>query len=75
MNRYRIVTQLNDGAPNISSVLIGEDEVEEQLAAEALLHQLAGWEVTVGERTLTCRRDDLVRIVTVRLSDWANDTR
>lgn len=74
MKRYRLTSQRIGGTPHVSSVLLAEDEVEEQLEAEALLHRMSGWVVTEGDRTLVCRRGTLVRVIGVRESDPMHDT-
>lgn len=74
MTRYRLVSQQNEGRLQISSVIIGEDEIHEQLAAEALLHLMSGWEVHLEEHVVRCRKGDIERTITVRSSEWANDS-
>jgi hypothetical protein len=43
--RYRIVRD-QDGREEVSSVVLGEDEIAEHLDYEATMHSAAGWNVT-----------------------------
>jgi hypothetical protein len=55
MTRWRLVDEQN-GNVRVSSVVLAEAEVDEQIAAEAYLHSLAGWAVTEGQRIIVCRK-------------------
>ena len=47
MTIYRLHENQNDGASYVRSVVLAEDEVDEQLEVEARLHRLlGGWEVS-----------------------------
>lgn len=70
--RYRMVTT-QDGNTHVHSVLLAEDEVQESLDAEALLHKMGGWRVTPGDRLLVCRKGSIERIITVVESDPHDD--
>lgn len=71
--RYRMVTTQN-GQEHVHSGLLAEDEIQEHLDAEALLHKMGGWTVTEGDRVLVCRKKDIERIITIRESDAHNDS-
>lgn len=70
--RYREVT-IQNGKRHVHSVLLAEDEVQEMLDAEALLHKMGGWRVTPGDRLLVCRKGSIERIITVVESDAHSD--
>lgn len=53
--RWRLVSETGDSGPQVSSVVLSEDEAREQLAGEAFLHSLAGWAVTPGDNVIVCR--------------------
>ena len=55
MTRWRIVDE-QGGRTHVSTVVLAEDEIDEQLAAEAFIHSCAGWAVTPGRRLLVCRK-------------------
>jgi len=74
VSRYRLVTTQNDGAPHVSSVILGEGEVQEHLDLEMSLHQMAGWTVTRGDETVVCRKGGVTRVISVRASDAMKDT-
>jgi hypothetical protein len=74
MSRYRLVISQNNGATNVSSLLLGEHEVEKHLDLETSMHQLAGWTVTRGDGTVVCRRGTVTRVVSVRVSHAMDDT-
>ena len=74
MNRYRLVSSQNGSEPHVSSVILGEDEVQEHLELEAAMHEMAGWVVTRGDETVVCRRGDVTRVISVRASEPMNDT-
>lgn len=63
MSRYRLVTQQDDGAPHVSVRVIGESEIEWELDAEAVIHQLGGWKIERSERTLICRKGGIIRTI------------
>ena len=73
MSRYRLVSTQNDGTANVSSVILGEDEVQEHLDLEMSLHQMAGWTVTRGDETVVCRKGGVTRVISVRVSHAMND--
>lgn len=65
MSRWRLVDEQN-GRTHVSSVVLAEDEVDEQIEAEAYLHSLAGWAVTPGQRIIVCRKALGPHVGTVR---------
>ena len=77
MTRWRLVSEQSNGSgPDVSTVVLSEDEAIEQLAAEALMHQMAGWVVTVGDDVVVCRwaRSGLVRTIRRVEYDAMHDT-
>lgn len=74
MNRYRLVTQQDDGAPHLSVRVIGESEIEWELDAEELLHRLGGWETKRARGTLICRKGKIVRTITAQETTAMEDT-
>lgn len=74
MKRYRLTTQSNrHPEPHVSSVILGESEIQEHLDIEADMHRMAGWVVTRGDWTVVCRRGPITRVIGVRESDAMND--
>jgi hypothetical protein len=66
MSRWRIVSEQSNGhGPAVSTVVLSADEAVEQLDAEAEMHRMAGWLVTVGDDVIVCRwaRTGLVRTI------------
>lgn len=55
MTRWRLVDE-QGGRTRVSTVVLAESEVDEQLEAEAFLHSVAGWAVTQGQRIIVCRK-------------------
>lgn len=72
MTRWRLVDE-QGGNVHVSTVVLAEHEVEEQLAAEAFLHQLGGWAVTPGDRLIVCRKRGVTRIVRAAEFDAMDD--
>lgn len=60
--------------PHVGIKVFGVDEINEELEAEALIHSLAGWDVTREEATLTCRKRGVLRTIVVRESSPMDDT-
>ena len=72
-SRWRLVQQQNDGVEHVSSVVIGRDELAEQLRAELELHLGAGWEL--GEWSFVLKKGDVVRRIGVRRFSPFDDRR
>lgn len=66
MTRWRLVTEQDGNPPQVSTVVLSEEEAREQLAGEALLHSMAGWAVTVGVDVIVCRKLTWPGVGTVR---------
>jgi hypothetical protein len=49
------------GKTFVRTVVLADDEVAEQLVAEALLHRLAGWDVAVDRDEVVCSRGRTIR--------------
>ncbi len=69
MTRWRLVEE-QDGTTHVSSVVLGECEIDEQIQAEADLHALAGWAVTLGVRVVVCRKWDSGVVRTIRAVEF-----
>lgn len=73
MSRWRLVDEQN-GRVHVSTVVLAEDEIDEQLGAEAYLHRLAGWTVTEGDRVVVCRKRDTCRVIRAAEFDAMHDS-
>lgn len=73
MSRWRLVSEQNGNPPQVSTVVLGADEVADHLAAEAELHALAGWQVTCGENVVICRKGNTTRAVSAVEFDAMDD--
>lgn len=72
-DRYRLVTEHSGGERHVSAGVLGEDEISATLEAEALLHELGGWEVTRSEGSVLCRSGSTLRVIAARRFDPMND--
>lgn len=73
--RYRLIYR-QGGRTHISSVVLGPDEVDEDLAAEADMHALDGWTVTKGDRVIVARSPrGQVRVIEARAFGPLDDLR
>lgn len=79
MTRWRLVSEQAGNVPQVSSVVLSEQEAREQLIAEAALHSMAGWAVTPGVGVIVCRKvvgpnAGLVRVVRAVEFDAMHDS-
>lgn len=72
--RFRLV-DTQGGKRHVSTVVLSEAEAAESLEAEASLHRMAGWRVTVGEGVVVCRKGVIERVIEVQAFDPHNDLR
>lgn len=76
--RFRLVyTTKNER--HVSSVVLGHEEAQEMLTAEAQVHELFGWTVTRGDDLVVCRKRKRVRVIEIArftpLDDFPNAMR
>ncbi len=75
MNRYRLSTQTataSGSETHLSSVL-SQQEADDMLQVEEMLHHARGWDTTQYDDLLVCVKSDVVRTIAVVVRDPFTD--
>jgi threonine dehydratase len=69
------MVSVQNGKEHVSTVVLGREELDEQMKAEAEMHVVAGWEVLKSRDGLwmMARKGNIVREVFVREYDALKD--
>lgn len=74
--RFRLLTEQENGplaSSHLSSVILNEEEAQQSLNIERMMHQWAGWAVEIHDGKIVCKRNSVTRTITIKSFDAMND--